>query len=53
MATLSYERVAIATGRVNTKRAVDDIIAGRLAGDHHPRREGITAFLEKRRPNFS
>jgi alkylation response protein AidB-like acyl-CoA dehydrogenase len=27
MATLSYERVAIATGRVNTKRAVDDIIA--------------------------
>ncbi len=26
MATLSYERVAIATGRVNTKRAVDDII---------------------------
>jgi alkylation response protein AidB-like acyl-CoA dehydrogenase len=27
MATLGYERVAIATGRVNTKRAVDDIIA--------------------------
>ena len=27
MGTLSYERVAIATGRVNTKRAVDDIIA--------------------------
>ncbi|MGW0891181.1 acyl-CoA dehydrogenase family protein [Saccharopolyspora sp. NPDC002578] len=27
MSTLSYERVAIATGRVNTKRAVDDIIA--------------------------
>ena len=27
MATLSYERVAIATGRVNTKRAVDDLIA--------------------------
>lgn len=26
MATLSYERVAIATGRVNTKQAVDDII---------------------------
>jgi alkylation response protein AidB-like acyl-CoA dehydrogenase len=26
MATLSYERVAIATGRVNTKRAVEDII---------------------------
>ncbi|MCU1657067.1 MAG: Isovaleryl-CoA dehydrogenase, partial [Pseudonocardiales bacterium] len=27
MATLSYERVAIATGRVNTRRAVDEIIA--------------------------
>jgi alkylation response protein AidB-like acyl-CoA dehydrogenase len=27
MATLAYERVAIATGRVNTKRAVDDLIA--------------------------
>jgi alkylation response protein AidB-like acyl-CoA dehydrogenase len=27
MATLSYERVAIATGRVNTRRAMDDIIA--------------------------
>jgi alkylation response protein AidB-like acyl-CoA dehydrogenase len=26
MATLSYERVAIATGRVNTRRAMDDII---------------------------
>jgi alkylation response protein AidB-like acyl-CoA dehydrogenase len=27
MGTLAYERVAIATGRVNTKRAVDDIVA--------------------------
>ena len=27
MATLAYERVAIATGRVNTKRAVDSLIA--------------------------
>ncbi|GLY40410.1 acyl-CoA dehydrogenase [Amycolatopsis sp. NBRC 101858] len=27
MGTLGYERVAIATGRVNTKRAVEDIIA--------------------------
>ncbi|MGQ0841910.1 acyl-CoA dehydrogenase family protein [Actinokineospora sp.] len=27
MATLSFERVAIATGRVNTKRAVEDIVA--------------------------
>jgi alkylation response protein AidB-like acyl-CoA dehydrogenase len=27
MATLSYERVAIATGRVNTRRAVNDIVA--------------------------
>ena len=27
MATLAYERVAIATGRVNTRRAMDDIIA--------------------------
>lgn len=26
MGTLGYERVAIATGRVNTKRAVDDIV---------------------------
>ncbi|KLL11281.1 acyl-CoA dehydrogenase family protein [Protofrankia coriariae] len=35
MATLSYERVAIATGRVNTKRAVDTIIAdiSRRTGD--------------------
>jgi alkylation response protein AidB-like acyl-CoA dehydrogenase len=39
MATLSYERVAIATGRVNTKRAVDDIIAdvaGRTGQDGRP-----------------
>ncbi len=27
MGTLAYERVAIATGRVNTKRAVDDIVS--------------------------
>ncbi|MGQ4600944.1 acyl-CoA dehydrogenase family protein [Nocardia sp. R6R-6] len=27
MGTLAYERVAIATGRVNTKRAVDELIA--------------------------
>ena len=27
MATLSYERVAIATGRVNTRRALDEIVA--------------------------
>ncbi|MCU1643047.1 MAG: acyl-CoA dehydrogenase [Nocardia sp.] len=27
MGTLAYERVAIATGRVNTKRAVDEVIA--------------------------
>jgi alkylation response protein AidB-like acyl-CoA dehydrogenase len=27
MATLSYARVAIATGRVNTRRAIDDIVA--------------------------
>lgn len=27
MATLSFERVAIATGRVNTRRAVEDIVA--------------------------
>ena len=27
MATLSYERVAIATGRVNTRRAIDEIVA--------------------------
>ncbi|MBH0118743.1 acyl-CoA dehydrogenase family protein [Rhodococcus sp. NPDC003382] len=31
MGTLAYERVAIATGRVNTKRAVDDIV-GDIAG---------------------
>jgi alkylation response protein AidB-like acyl-CoA dehydrogenase len=39
MATLSYERVAIATGRVNTKRAVDDLIteiAGRTGEDGRP-----------------
>ncbi|MFC8661321.1 acyl-CoA dehydrogenase family protein [Streptomyces sp. NPDC057199] len=39
MGTLGYERVAIATGRVNTKRAVDDIIAdiaGRTGPDGHP-----------------
>ncbi|HWD05752.1 MAG TPA: acyl-CoA dehydrogenase family protein [Amycolatopsis sp.] len=28
MGTLGYERVAIATGRVNTRRAVEDIVAG-------------------------
>jgi alkylation response protein AidB-like acyl-CoA dehydrogenase len=39
MGTLAYERVAIATGRVNTKRAVDDIIAdiaGRTGADGRP-----------------
>jgi alkylation response protein AidB-like acyl-CoA dehydrogenase len=39
MATLSYERVAIATGRVNTKRAVEDIIAdvaARTGADGRP-----------------
>lgn len=39
MGTLSYERVAIATGRVNTKRAVDDIvadIAARIGEDGRP-----------------
>jgi alkylation response protein AidB-like acyl-CoA dehydrogenase len=39
MATLAYERVAIATGRVNTKRAVDDLIAevaGRTGADGRP-----------------
>jgi alkylation response protein AidB-like acyl-CoA dehydrogenase len=39
MGTLAYERVAIATGRVNTKRAVDDIIAdiaGRTGPDGRP-----------------
>jgi alkylation response protein AidB-like acyl-CoA dehydrogenase len=39
MATLSYERVAIAAGRVNTKRAVDDIVADvarRTGGDGRP-----------------
>jgi alkylation response protein AidB-like acyl-CoA dehydrogenase len=35
MATLGYERVAIATGRVNTRRAVSDIIAdiAKMTGD--------------------
>jgi alkylation response protein AidB-like acyl-CoA dehydrogenase len=35
MATLGFERVGIATGRVNTKRAVDDIIADvrRMTGE--------------------
>ena len=39
MATLSYERVAIATGRVNTRRAIGDIIAevaARTGGDGRP-----------------
>jgi alkylation response protein AidB-like acyl-CoA dehydrogenase len=39
MATLSYERVAIATGRVNTRRAVDDLIgtiAARRGEDGRP-----------------
>jgi alkylation response protein AidB-like acyl-CoA dehydrogenase len=39
MATLAYERVAIATGRVNTKRAVDSLIAdvaARTGGDGRP-----------------
>ena len=35
MATLAYERVGIATGRVNTKRAVDDIIADVAARTGH------------------
>jgi alkylation response protein AidB-like acyl-CoA dehydrogenase len=39
MATLSYERVAIATGRVNTRRAVNDIVtevAQRFGPDGRP-----------------
>jgi alkylation response protein AidB-like acyl-CoA dehydrogenase len=39
MATLAYERVAIATGRVNTRRAVDDLIAtiaSRCGEDEQP-----------------
>jgi alkylation response protein AidB-like acyl-CoA dehydrogenase len=39
MATLAYERVAIATGRVNTRRAIDDIIsavAARTGQDGQP-----------------
>jgi alkylation response protein AidB-like acyl-CoA dehydrogenase len=37
MGTLAFERVAIATGRVNTKRAVDDLI-GEVA--HHRGEDG-------------
>ena len=39
MATLGYERVAIATGRVNTRRAVSDIVAdvaGMTGADGRP-----------------
>jgi alkylation response protein AidB-like acyl-CoA dehydrogenase len=39
MATLSFERVAIATGRVNTTRAADDIVAdvrSMTGADGHP-----------------
>jgi alkylation response protein AidB-like acyl-CoA dehydrogenase len=39
MATLGFERVGIATGRVNTKRAVDDIVSeirGMAAADGTP-----------------
>ena len=39
MATLGYERVAIATGRVNTRRAVSDIVAdvaGMTGADGQP-----------------
>jgi alkylation response protein AidB-like acyl-CoA dehydrogenase len=39
MATLSYERVAIATGRVNTRRAIDEIVAdvaARVGTDGRP-----------------
>ncbi len=37
MGTLAFERVAIATGRVNTIRAVDDLIR-RDRRPHHRRR---------------
>jgi alkylation response protein AidB-like acyl-CoA dehydrogenase len=49
MATLSYERVAIATGRVNTKRAVDDIVAdvSKLT-DHHGRPLGADPLIRQR-----
>ena len=39
MATLAFERVAIATGRVNTTKAIEEIIAdirGRMAADGSP-----------------
>jgi alkylation response protein AidB-like acyl-CoA dehydrogenase len=49
MATLSYERVAIATGRVNTRRAVDDIVAdiGKLT-DRHGRPLGADPLVRQR-----
>ncbi|SBW22773.1 acyl-CoA dehydrogenase family protein [Protofrankia symbiont of Coriaria ruscifolia] len=49
MATLSYERVAIATGRVNTKRAVDDIVTdvSRLTDDNGRPLGGDPAVRQK------
>jgi alkylation response protein AidB-like acyl-CoA dehydrogenase len=48
MATLGYERVAIATGRVNTQRAVRDIIADvREATDRHGNPLGADARVRE------
>jgi alkylation response protein AidB-like acyl-CoA dehydrogenase len=49
MATLGFERVAIATGRVNTKRAVDDIVADiRGMSDPHGRPLGADPVVRQR-----
>jgi alkylation response protein AidB-like acyl-CoA dehydrogenase len=49
MATLSFERVAIAPGRVNTKRAVDDIVADvRAMSDEDGRALGADPMVRQR-----
>jgi alkylation response protein AidB-like acyl-CoA dehydrogenase len=48
MATLSFERVAIATGRVNTRRAADDIVADvRRMSDEHGKPLGADPLVRQ------
>lgn len=49
MATLAFERVAIATGRVNTRKAVDDIVAD-VAGmtDEYGKPLGLSSSIRQK-----
>jgi alkylation response protein AidB-like acyl-CoA dehydrogenase len=47
MATLSYERVVLATGRVNMQRLFDDLVAGVRAGERDGRPLGADPHVRR------